>query len=150
MTARTPLAAEHTHRVLAAQMTLGEMVATHRLVLTSATVAAGTLQRQPNGTTVLVGAPVITVVTTPRGFLDWCETLDVGQVLLQRSHSDIVALVGNVSHQAHQWVVRSTVARAESLRAVDDLPGAPIPWQHERARIGLARLTAGLTARGLA
>lgn len=145
-----------TDRVLEAASVFAGLVNAHQLPLYAATLAAGTRQRQPNGVTVLVGEPVITVRTTPVGFLAWCDVLTAAQVLLHRTVSDIEACTANLAHEGHRWTVRATIPRAESLIAAEDLPGGPIPWQYDRSqhtdrvRIGVARLAVGLRARGLA
>lgn len=141
---------EHTHRVLGAQMAVGEMVSRHHLRVTAVAVAAGTRQRFPNGATAIIGQPVITIYTTPAGFLRWCEVLDATQVLLHRTESDLAAAAPDLTHGAHRWTIRAAITRAESLDPADDLPGTRLPWQHDRVRVGRERLATALTARGLA
>lgn len=144
------LVLEHTHRVRAALLAASALITTHDLPVLAITAAAGTRQPQPNGVTLLVGDPVVTITTGPAGFLRWAEVLDVAQVLLCRTNGAITTSTGDLPFDGRRWTVRAAFPRAASLRDDDDLPGGRIPWQHGHVRIGLTRLRAGLTARGLA
>lgn len=151
MTAPTrALAAGRTDRILAAHEVLAKVAAEHRLYFTTAEVAAGA-SRTVQGGFEWLGEPTIDLTCDPADFPGWCRALKVAQPSLHRRPADILARFGGAQHLGLRWAVTATIPRALPVRATADLPGDTlIPWRDGRARIGLARLEAALTVRGLA